>query len=208
MHTLTTTAQFPDEATARDAIARVLALKHDERTPVLGGAAHVEVDDTGHAKAGDDGQVTVVASLRAGRADSDDDLSRADLDKVEEALSGALGGGKTKGARGGGIKVQRGAADMVDEQFVDDAGQVTTRPANRVVHGETGETLTSRVRLVRAVDDETGEDIGERIALRSLHGEDGRKVTFPKGEPTDRDGRQGDVQVTVDEVSVDHTHSK
>jgi hypothetical protein len=72
-----------------------------------------------------------------------------------------------------------------EEQYVDpDTGQVKTQQANRVVQTYTDadgteqtRVLISTTRLVRAVDDSTGEEVG-KVAVRTITDQDGNKVVF------------------------------
>jgi hypothetical protein len=183
---LTVEATFETEDEARAAAQRLIDLRHDESNPLVGGATHVD-------------GATVTTSLRL----HPDASSREHADTVIGQVAEALAGGHTKGVRGGGVKVHRGELDTVEEQYVDEAGQVQVRPANRVVHSETGETVRSTVRKLRAIDDD-GNVVGE-VAVRTVVGEDGRKIEFPQGDPADQDGRVPDIAVTADEVGVQHT---
>lgn len=183
MRTLTATAEYPTLADALLAAGRMLDWRHDPGNAVIGGAAHV----TG------DGPATVVASFRV-----HPDTTAEQLDALTAELRDDLTDAD------GAADVAAGELDMVPEQYVDDAGQVQTRDANRVILTETGETVTRGVRMVRAVDDD-GTELG-RLPIVTLTGEDGRKLTFA-GEQGERAGLRGatDTAETRDEVTVQHT---
>ena len=178
---------YPDEAEAREAAQRLLDWRHADGNQVVGGTPHIEVDDKGRA--------IVVASFRI-HPDAGEDAVKA---LAKELQSDLLGGKKPS------VTVED--VGFVDEQFVDDAGQVQTRPANRVVLSDTGETVVSKVRAVNATDPETGEVLGT-VHLRTQHvqGADGelRKLEFPKADATGT----ADTAHVRDEVLVSHTPGK
>lgn len=161
MDKLEGTATFADEATAREALQVLAALRYDEGNDIVGGAHDVRVAD---------GKSTVTFSYRFREG--------ADTKDLERQIKDALSAGKPK--------LSRGAVDMEDDEYYDEsAGRMQLGRSNRVVHTyvdeETGETrerkLIGKTRLARLVDDD-GTEIG-RVPVRSQYDEDGNKVTFP-----------------------------
>jgi hypothetical protein len=163
-------ARFASEQDAQQALARLAQLRHDDGNELDGGAADLRNTADGSE---------IRFSYRVRRA-----AAKGVGDKLGSQIQSALQAGE--------VELSHGAVEYDEETYVDrDSGQVRSHQANRVVQTYTDEdgqqktrVLTTKTRLVRAIDDETGEEVG-KVAVRTVTDEHGNKVVFEgdKGVP-------------------------
>jgi hypothetical protein len=157
------TARFANAEDAQRAVDRLVEVRHDPGNALDGGAAELRAD----------GDATLVRFSYRVRGDA----PRTAHDQLTKQVKDAV--------KAGEAEVNHGLVEYDEEQYVDpDTGQVKTQQANRVVQTYTDadgteqtRVLISTTRLVRAVDDSTGEEVG-KVAVRTITDQDGNKVVF------------------------------
>lgn len=153
------TARFDNEQDAQTAVNRLFELRHGTDNEIDGGA--VELHGT-----------EVRFSLRVRK-----EAAKAAADRAGKQIDSAL--------KGADVDKAHDEVQYDEETYVDrDTGEIKTQLANRVVQVYTDDNgqeqtrvLRSSTRMVRAVDDETGEEMG-RIPVRTVTDEHGNKVVF------------------------------
>lgn len=155
------TARFGKAEDAQKALDKLAELRRADDNELDGGAASLRAE-------GDEHVVTFSFRVRG-------NVARGTGDQLSKDVEKAL--------KGGQVDVSGGQVEYDEEQYVDrDSGEVKSHQANRVTQtyvDEQGQTRTrtliSKTRLVKAIDDETGEEVG-KVAVRTVVDEHGTKV--------------------------------